>query len=874
MNTHRATESRAGGIPGRVREVERGEGGFALAAVLVLLAVGGLLLPALLSLVATSLQLEEVHETSAEEFYAADAGIEDALWQIKAGELDTLFPDYDRYAFSDYDGTVYTYSDYPDTASAPALNDKEVDVSIKNVWIPQGIPAPSPSEAQQIIDDGILMVVGSVTDANTYTIRLTYNYLEVEDPDWEDLAVDEIGIWLPPGFSYVDDSSNLEADPFQDYYCVPTTEVYKSGQAVVWSYSPDMPFLDLPGVNPGGYPLVTSITFDFTSFGSRPPDAALAWVTTSGVSDVDYAWDADVRVFALESVALDTDYGTSTTVQAYTARGEIRRITAAIEGDYYATGNSLLTATGDENYRNRLYKESSATIPTDNSGSNGIPAQGIPEAAFLYWTGWIDWHDYEPTGESYIRYPSGDISRSGTWDKTTNMFSYVDEQGAHDSNSSYLRHGTTAGYVLFSFPAFDVAADEDIQNLTVTLVARDDSRGTNKMQPAIRVGGQDYLTTSTSTEVSSGYGTISYIYTTNPRTGQPWTVNQINGIGTNTLQGFGVRSADASPRIRLTQVYAEVHCSGTDLKYPDSPTPGNLTALIEDAARTNVILLEAGDSGPVEVRADGWQIEPTTGSPWEDTWSYCCYADVTDVVRQWIEDGDLGNNAGGTYTLGHKVALNEADPDFSRTLYVPGGPSDATGYPLGSPALSQATIYQYSHAGWSLVVIYTSPETQGHQLYLFDIQDPDFKFTEAWGGTGGTPNPDFDGDGEPGGRIAGFLVPDAIEGETIAAKMTVFVGEGDNGITGDRAQLNGHSLSNSASPANNVWNSRSPGMSVQGVDIDTFVVEWDDDILETGDTSADVDLPTQSDGFNLVYIILSFRSDVTSGGTISFLISG
>ena len=79
-------------------------------AVLVLLAVGGLLIPPLLSLVATSLMLEEVHETSTEEFYAADAGIEDALWQIKADELPTLFPDYDRYDYA----TSYAYSDYPD----------------------------------------------------------------------------------------------------------------------------------------------------------------------------------------------------------------------------------------------------------------------------------------------------------------------------------------------------------------------------------------------------------------------------------------------------------------------------------------------------------------------------------------------------------------------------------------------------------------------------------------------------------------------------------------------------------------------------------------------------------------------------------------
>jgi len=33
-----------------------------------------------------------------------------------------------------------------------------------------------------------------------------------------------------------------------------------------------------------------------------------------------------------------------------------------------------------------------------------------------------------------------------------------------------------------------------------------------------------------------------------------------------------------------------------------------------------------------------------------------------------------------------------------------------------------------------------------------------------------------------------------------------------------------------------------------------------------------VDLPTEDDGFNLVYIILSFRSEIITGGTINYLI--
>jgi hypothetical protein len=42
--------------------------------------------------------------------------------------------------------------------------------------------------------------------------------------------------------------------------------------------------------------------------------------------------------------------------------------------------------------------------------------------------------------------------------------------------------------------------------------------------------------------------------------------------------------------------------------------------------------------------------------------------------------------------------------------------------------------------------------------------------------------------------------------------------------------------------------------------------------LEAGDTSAQIDLPTDVDNWNIMYIILSFRSETTTGGSMSYLI--
>ena len=121
--------------------------------------------------------------------------------------------------------------------------------------------------------------------------------------------------------------------------------------------------------------------------------------------------------------------------------------------------------------------------------------------------------------------------------------------------------------------------------------------------------------------------------------------------------------------------------------------------------------------------------------------------------------------------------------------------------------------------------------------------------------------------------------------------MTAFVGEGDDTstYTGDFVAFNAPSqywsdamadnipnsyklwdgvttaIGNTSSSPNNVWNSKSVGLSAPGVDVDTFNITWASGMLHEGDTSAHIDMYTEVDGWNLVYVILSFRSSVTGG---------
>ena len=172
---------------------------------------------------------------------------------------------------------------------------------------------------------------------------------------------------------------------------------------------------------------------------------------------------------------------------------------------------------------------------------------------------------------------------------------------------------------------------------------------------------------------------------------------------------------------------------------------------------------------------------------------------------------------------------------------------------------------EWAYAGWSLIVIYTSPATAGHQLYLYDT----FLYCNH------DTNLDFDGDEEPGGILSGFLVPDPIIGEVNAATMTCFVTEGDDYYNGDYIALNGTKLwdRTEAESLDDVWNGQSIGMTADGVDVDTFEITWASGLLETGDTSAQIDIQTYTDIWNLVYIILSFRSEITTSDAISYTIS-
>jgi hypothetical protein len=157
---------------------------------------------------------------------------------------------------------------------------------------------------------------------------------------------------------------------------------------------------------------------------------------------------------------------------------------------------------------------------------------------------------------------------------------------------------------------------------------------------------------------------------------------------------------------------------------------------------------------------------------------------------------------------------------------------------------------EWSYAAWSLIIIYASPSEKAHNLYLYD----DFRYVDNYADNFPDHYLEF--------PIEGFQSPPETRGA-----LTCFIGEGDNCYEGDYIQLqeqhdaDWHYQYGGVNPQDNVWNGMSSGLGgefIDGVDIDTFDVS---NYLTQGDTWAKLHLDTGIDSWNLIYIILSLRTE-------------
>jgi len=261
----------------------RGESGKILIMALVLLVVGVLLLTPLLGLMSTGLRAGQVYERKAAELYAADAGVEDALWRIQKGDL--------------------SQTDYP-----IAVNGKSVRVQIHTTDARTFIAEMLGMPAQNWVHSDWVILASSTTPG---TIDLSI--------DWNgsgNVFLTDVGVWLGgrTDYAYVADQLIDEDDIRYSYppdEIEPERIVFGSGTAFVWVWDKQSKFLFKKDTPP------QTLTFQVDP--AIAPQNMIAF-TMAGRKDVGLSALEDFTAYLITATAT-SDGGEETTIAARATHG-------------------------------------------------------------------------------------------------------------------------------------------------------------------------------------------------------------------------------------------------------------------------------------------------------------------------------------------------------------------------------------------------------------------------------------------------------------------------------------------------------------------------------------------------------------------------
>ena len=248
------------------------EEGVALLVTLVMMAVGSLLIVPTLNYVSTSIRTGEIFEEKLEALYAADAGVEDALWRMVNDEP-SFFPY--SYELTDINGmTVSVIIDAVTTIAG-----QEIGVS-------------------GVHDDFLIITKSAVYNDGIYDYTLTLTNGGVGNVKVEMILID-----LPPGLDYVWDSTG--GDLYNDNPTIIGNS--STGITIFWEFIPPYPTIpeDSTRIH----------TFQLSSL------TEIAGVEGHGCAraqrqDVGTVWDSDSSPFSITAQARDTSDTIVTTIRA------------------------------------------------------------------------------------------------------------------------------------------------------------------------------------------------------------------------------------------------------------------------------------------------------------------------------------------------------------------------------------------------------------------------------------------------------------------------------------------------------------------------------------------------------------------------------
>ena len=235
------------------RQIIKGEEGQALPVVLILLVVGGLLIAPSLNYASTSLNAGQIVEENVKGIYAAEAGVEEALWYL-IQQLPENIPE-----------------QLPDNVNQMEV---EIDPDSKGIYALyfgelQEIEIPEQNRYYRLAVEGEWGEWDEEKEAYEYTIIATWQ----PGPGTPDILLDDVGVRLPVGYSYQPGSAAdfSENNLFDDDEPVDTLD-WAGAQMLSW---------ELPHPPPDPRPMVTEENQTATQ---------TFYVTGEGDQEGDYTW--------------------------------------------------------------------------------------------------------------------------------------------------------------------------------------------------------------------------------------------------------------------------------------------------------------------------------------------------------------------------------------------------------------------------------------------------------------------------------------------------------------------------------------------------------------------------------------------------------
>lgn len=145
-----------------IKEINKKESGQAFILVLILLLVGALMIGPLLGFMGTGLVAGQTYEERVAEVYAADAGVEDAIYKIM--NHDPSLP------ADETDSITYQLTD--------PINGETVDVTVTKLSLVQGLLGEDEYKIGQPHEDWVTPDIQPSGEEGVYTCTLSFNYLE------------------------------------------------------------------------------------------------------------------------------------------------------------------------------------------------------------------------------------------------------------------------------------------------------------------------------------------------------------------------------------------------------------------------------------------------------------------------------------------------------------------------------------------------------------------------------------------------------------------------------------------------------------------------------------------------------------------------